>query len=41
MTTTGLITHMEDGAENIDVDMTNTEETKEEPTRRNAMSVSS
>jgi hypothetical protein len=42
MTTTRLTTHMEDMAENIDMDMTNAEEeTKEEPTKRNAMSVSS
>jgi hypothetical protein len=40
ITTTGLTTYMEDGVENIDMDMTNVEETKEEPARRNAMSVS-
>jgi hypothetical protein len=47
MTTTGLIAYMEDVAENIDIGMTNMEEdieeeeTKEEPARRNIMSVSS
>jgi hypothetical protein len=42
MTITGLTTHMEDMAKNIDMDMTNAEEeTKEEPTKRNAISISS
>jgi hypothetical protein len=42
MTITGLTIHMEDMAENTGMDMANMEEeTKEEPTRRNVMSVSS
>jgi hypothetical protein len=47
MTITGLTTHMEDMVENIGIGMTNAEEdikeeeTKEEPARRNAISISS
>jgi hypothetical protein len=42
ITITRLTTYMEDMAENTGVDMANTEEeTKEEPARRNIMSVSS
>jgi hypothetical protein len=47
MTITGLTTYIEDMAENIGIGMTNTEEdikekeTKEEPTKRNAMFISS
>jgi hypothetical protein len=42
MTITRLTAYMEDMAENTGIDMANVEEeTKEEPTRRNIMSISS